>query len=984
MAAMSPVSKMNPTSTEHDFRFPRRPTGRDSQQRIRKPDNLGRKDSIGDGDFRSSLRELNAGIHGAYVSAGSALLGPAQFPLFDNSDDASNGTLGKANQDEPLASQLWKAFVQCKQHMPHQRRMENMTWRLMSLQMRQHSQEKQKQKQINGTGRPATLQNTPSGIAQQLRKSSENVPSVNSEPMNIDDFIFSEDAATPAGISFSPLLQPNAGDGQNKAMAISTAAAHSIPIKSRKDQAHLQQQAQQQQVVPQSVPEPPHHQSNEFHYINRHHRKTSIDDRRNRKRPANFSPHVPAVNSSTAASHHDLEPDSELHSYSLDAGGQVIMPQQHPHQQGVPFNLDTFMDNDPIMTSSGPYQQNFSFSPGTSPMVSNNQFGNIFNGSTIPPSSMNTTDMYSPPGSAYHSTASTPHPVTDNDGFYFGSQDNRQHRPQGFRPPPSNLTTQMNQNFMYNGGHTGPNSAMFPPTTGAGSDAAYSAAPNSFGGHIDPTQVFQPEHSLTSPGVSIPHENMFGFGGDSDEEDGNAFADRNMTPHNEFQGGDDSASLGWDASLPGQFSTQAARFPGGPPRKQVMIGGATTDYVDNNGDWDPNTGLNRSQSQSTRGGNNRQQTIPRNASTPSHLAGKQNGFDHLAQSLPNSPGEGPGTMSGFSSVAPSRPSSPPMSKSGSTTNLQGASGANSGDGSGPTTCTNCFTQTTPLWRRNPEGQPLCNACGLFLKLHGVVRPLSLKTDVIKKRNRGSGSNVPVGGTGTRSKKGTGSTAASRKNSTLSLSAAGNNASGSGSGTIGQNKSNNSNNNNGSSINVAGNASNAAQQAVTPPSAARSGSVNDGESPASTNGGHTTGSTPNSHYGSTGSSVAAMGGKGVVAIAAAPLKAVPGPGASSGSRSVNTSSKRQRRHSKSAAGDSQASMEIDSPANSTGSNDAARLLGTSMPHLPGGMMPGSFHMAQQRPMVNSASMVQLGGNQKPMIQGPNSAGPQEWEWLTMSL
>lgn len=50
-------------------------------------------------------------------------------------------------------------------------------------------------------------------------------------------------------------------------------------------------------------------------------------------------------------------------------------------------------------------------------------------------------------------------------------------------------------------------------------------------------------------------------------------------------------------------------------------------------------------------------------------------------------------------------------------------------------CTNCHTRTTPLWRRNPEGEPLCNACGLFLKLHGTVRPLSLKTDVIKKRAR---------------------------------------------------------------------------------------------------------------------------------------------------------------------------------------------------------------------------------------------------------
>lgn len=56
----------------------------------------------------------------------------------------------------------------------------------------------------------------------------------------------------------------------------------------------------------------------------------------------------------------------------------------------------------------------------------------------------------------------------------------------------------------------------------------------------------------------------------------------------------------------------------------------------------------------------------------------------------------------------------------------------------PTICTNCQTTNTPLWRRDPEGQPLCNACGLFYKLHGVVRPLSLKTDVIKKRNRASG------------------------------------------------------------------------------------------------------------------------------------------------------------------------------------------------------------------------------------------------------
>ncbi|KAF9566798.1 hypothetical protein CPC08DRAFT_84536 [Agrocybe pediades] len=81
----------------------------------------------------------------------------------------------------------------------------------------------------------------------------------------------------------------------------------------------------------------------------------------------------------------------------------------------------------------------------------------------------------------------------------------------------------------------------------------------------------------------------------------------------------------------------------------------------------------------------------------------------------------------------------PSTSSAATSNANTSASTKTEEGDQtPTLCTNCQTTNTPLWRRDPEGQPLCNACGLFYKLHGVVRPLSLKTDVIKKRNRASG------------------------------------------------------------------------------------------------------------------------------------------------------------------------------------------------------------------------------------------------------
>ncbi|XP_066983848.1 transcription factor GATA-6-like [Macrobrachium rosenbergii] len=50
-------------------------------------------------------------------------------------------------------------------------------------------------------------------------------------------------------------------------------------------------------------------------------------------------------------------------------------------------------------------------------------------------------------------------------------------------------------------------------------------------------------------------------------------------------------------------------------------------------------------------------------------------------------------------------------------------------------CSNCHTTVTSLWRRNPQGEAVCNACGLYYKLHNVNRPLTMKKESIQTRKR---------------------------------------------------------------------------------------------------------------------------------------------------------------------------------------------------------------------------------------------------------
>ncbi|PYH94286.1 hypothetical protein BO71DRAFT_430121 [Aspergillus ellipticus CBS 707.79] len=51
-------------------------------------------------------------------------------------------------------------------------------------------------------------------------------------------------------------------------------------------------------------------------------------------------------------------------------------------------------------------------------------------------------------------------------------------------------------------------------------------------------------------------------------------------------------------------------------------------------------------------------------------------------------------------------------------------------------CQNCGTTDTPIWRRDENDLPICNACGLYLKSHQRHRPKEMWSSKIRRRARG--------------------------------------------------------------------------------------------------------------------------------------------------------------------------------------------------------------------------------------------------------
>jgi GATA-binding protein len=246
----------------------------------------------------------------------SGVLQETYFPTWK--DDAAGGLESpeEMQQKDPLATQVWKLYSKAKSQLPNAERMENLTWRMMSMNLRKlelerkgfvldptdvflqmkppcdaivltgsHSRANRQIQQPTSAARNSSTStanlrfSAPSGIA-QLRKASDQSshtlgrgpgPTIttnnnNNDAMNLDDFIMPTSIGTPAGLSPSPSAEKMQSSGGS-----------AIPIRK---QGHLLEQDMHISRASAPSVQPKFPRENEFGYVRRHVRKTSIDERR--------------------------------------------------------------------------------------------------------------------------------------------------------------------------------------------------------------------------------------------------------------------------------------------------------------------------------------------------------------------------------------------------------------------------------------------------------------------------------------------------------------------------------------------------------------------------------------------------------------------------------------------------------------------------------------------------------------------------------
>ncbi|OZJ04667.1 hypothetical protein BZG36_02887 [Bifiguratus adelaidae] len=417
--------------------------------------------------------------------------------------------------------------------------------------------------------------------------------------------------------------------------------------------------------------------------------------RQSSKRPADYSPQLSSMNMTSITIPSDIYDDSDMENLS-----QPFSPRLssfHPYSLDQSTESLTSMDGQHNLSQSLPSSAFFRF------------------GNEGPQSAGGMAALAA--RNRVMSANSTPLPHSEADGDYYFNQPNAGDSPQEAGDVTVHNNNVNNLSFeqllaMYYNPST--NSSMSPssytqPSTINTANLLGSSVPSSFnftGSHKSAVAMDTPSPTSVDPKI-FGHDAAvhLGFG-----ESGNLGEWGRASTNSD--GGDTSSQYGDSSS--------------GSMRPASPAPSSSTGLI--------NPALLRKTSAPSFGGNKRL----RNKDSAPNLVVREMGMNSREES--ESPSNSADVSTPESDANDEDMEAPPKSKSSSNKAATSKSEVANGP---PIACTNCKTTTTPLWRRNPEGQPLCNACGLFLKLHGVVRPLSLKTDVIKKRNRNGSVNPSI-------------------------------------------------------------------------------------------------------------------------------------------------------------------------------------------------------------------------------------------------
>lgn len=98
-------------------------------------------DSTGGASRPSPLSGGSAGGGGGAGSGGEATDSPVSSNMFDEDGPGGGDLFLSGNSKDPIAAQVWRMFNKAKNTLPNGARMENLTWRLMSMTLKKRREE---------------------------------------------------------------------------------------------------------------------------------------------------------------------------------------------------------------------------------------------------------------------------------------------------------------------------------------------------------------------------------------------------------------------------------------------------------------------------------------------------------------------------------------------------------------------------------------------------------------------------------------------------------------------------------------------------------------------------------------------------------------------------------------------------------------------------------------------------------------------------